>query len=145
MIFFDWLLWKAAKQKIRSKVTETARWFLREIRCQFWKLGAVLCTCGIRCCLGEVASPADVLRGSSRLSQSRSLASRWIDLARTTFITCSAPNLQEEFSSCSIIQSEAAIWKHTSIKTDHNQITRTRETIVWLRAKMKRETCFRTF
>ena len=64
----------------------------------------------------------------NRLSQSRSLASRRMDLAWTTFITCSAPNLQEEFSSCSIIQSEAAIWKHTSIKPDHNQITREDET-----------------
>ena len=47
-----------------------------------------------------------------------------MELARATFITCSAPNLQEEFSSCSIIQSEPAIWKYTSIKPDHNQITR---------------------
>ena len=43
-----------------------------------------------------------------RLSKSRSLlvSGFAVDPARPTFITCSAPKLQEEFSSCGFIQSE---------------------------------------
>lgn len=49
-----------------------------------------------------------------RLSQSPSLLDFWESvLAQKTFITCSVVNLQEESSSCGLIQSEMALSKRT--------------------------------